>query len=217
MDWLNQLDAQWAEVSLWGGEFSGRLRGVRSPAVVLSAPCPNEAAALSATARWLGRINGRSPGGWHIQPAGSVIDGVSLYGIECTGVDAYRDLEPGERFGLAFRQGRVHVGTSRAVLERLLEGEAAPSTFGAVLGPPFVAGSVGGIRVDLAAGGKTLRNGLAVVTLYDLMSGGPTRHDPAKRMKVLSRLLSSLESLDSASLAARPDGEETVIEMRIGP
>ena len=209
--WAHDLGARDVVVALFGDEFSGRIRGVRCPSVVVAVRNGDESRAALATRRCLDRLNQRTGAAWMMESSRLPEFGDLLLTIASTESAAYRRLAEGERFAVSVQGEWTLLGTNRSVLERLRAGSAT----GRRPEAPVPAWDITPlVWMDLVSGGKTVRNGLAVATLYRMSSGGGAE-DPYAMVKQLTH---ALEPAGQLALRALPAvGNETGLEITWGP
>ena len=124
---------------------------------------------------------------------------------------AYQDLVDGEQVAVSVHDGWTLLATNRSVLERLRAGSAAGRRPEAPV-PPW--DTPPALWFDLESGGKTVRNGLAVATLFQLSRSGRIE-DPYVMWKQLTHILEPAHQL---VLRAGPGaGGGVQLELTWGP
>jgi hypothetical protein len=215
-DWLSELWPRLEPVvrrpialGLFGGELSGRLFGLRVPALLAATPVTDDRQAVNHLLSLVDAMNARFQLGLI---AGKSAEGEpALFTIEGTSGNAYANLAPEERAGFAVVNGWLivssHVGALRSILAGPIEASpAAPGDEPADLLQGWL---------KMGSGGKAIRSVLAVLTLQAAMQGEATR-DYRIRLRSLRDWILALEALDRIDIRISQTGRSLSLEFSNG-
>ena len=202
---------------LVGGEYGGRLHGLRVPAVVGVVPTEGGHAALAWVQAALDRLNTRFDLGLYSVPSG---DRDRVYSVRSSGETVYSTLSEDEQVAWTVDGDWLVVSTSRATLESLLQRRswAKDDRRAAALSDPWrwIAEDphVATGWIDVPRAGKAVRNVLAVAQLQALQTSN------RERGATLQQVRSGLNLLDGfgqARLWVEPAESEIDLCVRITP
>lgn len=203
--------------ALFGGEFSGRLHGLRVPSATASIVIGDEVAAQRAAAVML--IRAGEALGIPLVPEPVPIDGVRVFGVGAPGHPGYGDLPPEERAAYAVVDGCLLVSSHLEPLMRLLQrrhwnppptSPIPPEGLWTTLHPLAPAS----FSCRLRETGQSLRNGLAVMRLNRLLHGGDAGLEP---MDMARNAIVGLQELGMARGWIQVEPNECAIHVEIGP
>ena len=197
-DWLTELwrnmeplCKQPIALGLFGGDLSGRLMGLRIPALLAATPVENELQAVKDLLMTLDSMNARFQLG--LIAGKETVGRYALYVLEGTTGGWYANLAPEERAGFAVGEGWFVASSHAGTLRTLLASHSTPSP-SAPGGEPETNSILHG-WLRLGAGGKTIRGALAVLSLRAVLNGdSPT--GGRTRLRILRDWILSLEPLD---------------------
>ncbi len=167
-------------LALLGGEESGRMHGIRIPALAIAGSVEDEEASLAAARDYLDRLNARH--GWGLFPAEERIGERRGFSVSSSEPTPYGALPAGERVGFAALDGQLLVSSSMDVLRRLVSrydwsvAEAEAEAGGWRRRAPMREGAVS-VWFDLARTAETLRKGLYARALVRMAAGGQVDMD----------------------------------------
>lgn len=202
---------------LVGGEYGGRLHGLRIPAVVGMIPTGGESAALAWVRAALDHLNVRFDLGLYSVPSS---DRDRVYAVRSTAETVYSALPEDEQVAWTVEGDWLVFSTSRLTLESLLQRRswAMGTRHAAGLSDPWrwLADDphVAAGWIDVPRAGKAVRNVLAVVQLQALQTSDRTLG--AKLQRVRSGL-NLLDGFGQARLWVEPAESEIDLCLRITP
>lgn len=178
--WLHRWDTPWLDtlhhavaeldldqlgLFLLGGEYSGRLRGVKIPACVLVLPVSNPEIAPDRVSAYLDQINGDFQLG--LFPAEEYVGDRKLFSVATSVRGAYGDLADEERIAYAVLDEMLLVATSVEPLRKLVARYDWQTALDEQeFGPWNVADVASGtLWFDLAEGLETVRKGMFAYTV----------------------------------------------------
>ena len=205
--------------SLLSGDYSGRLKGIKIPALVVGIPAADGEAALAWARAALDRLNARYRWGLIPQelPAG---DG-EVFAVSGTGEGIYATLAPEEQAAYAFHGGWLLLASNAGCLQRLIErrhGDGAvpePGRARWMEGLNEVQAPCYG-WIDLARGGKTLRLAVTTYSLKLLMEDPRGSQKPRERLNEAKAWIDSFAPLDTCRFWLRSDGHTVNVSFKAG-
>jgi hypothetical protein len=205
-------------VALFGGEYSGRLRGVRVPAVIAAIPVADEANALRAAASTLHRLNQRHPWGLFMKDVpGETTD---LHLVDAGPGTDYAEQPVEEKIAFGVAGGCLLVASNYDTLQRLLARSAWAR-------PPAAEGPAGLWEVmkdpaplsgafDLDRAGKAVRNGLAVYAMTQMMSSRPGASRARARTDTVKKGVIGLQKLGAGHCRLNQGPHGAVLTLEVG-
>jgi hypothetical protein len=184
-------------LGLFGGDLSGRLFGLRVPALVAATPVEDGNLALSGMLTLIDTMNARHQLGLI---AGKPAAGEPpVYTLEGTSQNVYSRLAPEERAGFAVVNGWFVASSHAGALREILSGS--------VDSPPSAPGpsEVMRGRLNLGAAGKSIRSVLAVLSLQAALRGEETAVF-RERLRSWRDWVLVFESLDRMNLRVTQHG-----------
>lgn len=161
-------------MALFGGEFSGRLHGVRVPALAAAWPVRDGPTAIRVAEAALTRVGAATGMALLSEPVDSMPEAV--FSVSVPPPSEYGMLDSGERAAYAVVDGWMVASSHLDSLTRILRrrrwnpADQAAGSAGALWGGLQPDASVT-VACDLFAAGDTIRNGLAVYRLSKMMEG----------------------------------------------
>lgn len=190
-------------LGLFGGDLSGRLFGLRVPALVAATPVADADQTFSGMLALIDTMNARYRLG--LIAAKPAADGPQIYTLEGTSDNVYSKLAPEERAGFAVTNGwfiaSSHAGALRAILSVPMD-------------PPPPAPDPAEIlrgRMNLGAAGKSIRSVLAVLSLQAAMRGEGTAGF-RDRLRAWRDWVLVFESLNKLDFRVTQDGRIMRVE-----
>ncbi len=206
-------------IGLFGGEYSGRLRGLRVPAIVAVSPVPDEGQALRAAASTLHRLNARQEWGLLMKD----IPGESnvIHVVDSASGTAYAEQPTEEKFAFGVVEGCLLVASNYDTLQRLVarrQWASAPTEPGA-LGVWRVARDASPMAgsFDLERSGKSVRNGLAVYAMTQMMSSRPGASEARGRTEKIKQGVMGIQELGSGYCRLESGPKGAVLNLELGP
>jgi hypothetical protein len=213
---------------VFGGKRSGRLMGLRVPALIVAARAAGdgEADLSSRASEALDGFNRGGGGGWI--PVTQSVGGRDIVIVESTRAGFYAALAPGERAALARLDDWVVLSSSVDVLREVLEPEpdaggqgGEPSAHLARWWREFCTETDTAVHAslrlyaDVPAAAKGLRNLLAVTSMA--LAVGGTDQSGARRgnLQAWQDALEWAGLVDRLSLDVADDGRETELRFRL--
>lgn len=201
---------------LSGGEYSGRLFGFRTPALLAGVQMADPTLFRATIAGALDELNARHRLGLIANTM--VVNSQAVVVVEGLMPSAYRELAPDERVALVARGGWMICSSSLAALTNLIARTGLDSA-GTWRSDDSSRDACGTLWVDLPAAADMLTKSLAV---YDLMTYAQAQGRPsgAARRQWDEVLRWAQEFKDLGSLTARvttePDASEPVLRFVVG-
>jgi hypothetical protein len=209
-----------ATVALFGGEYSGRLHGLRVPAVAVAFAVRDEAAAARAAEGIL--IRAGAAVGIPFLPEPGWIDETRVIGVSAPAHVGYGELPAEERAAYAIVDGWLVVSSHRGNLAQLLrrrEWASGADRPGANQGSAD--GLWGGLHPTAPASmscrlpeaGQAVRNALAVYRLSRMSQGGG---DAPERWEAVRDVIAAFQELESARGWVEQEGDVWIGRLELG-
>ena len=203
-----------AALILVGGEYGGRLNGLRVPALAFCIDISDQAQPVAWMQELLKHIRRALDIHLVLTPSGE--GGAPLYTVDPAAAGRYAQLDPSERAAVALVGPWLVVSSSRQSLDRLLERQAwTPDGNGLAAAEWVHTGEHEGDILlsgwsDLRRTGKSVGNLLAVRNLVSMQSGTFSREEMMERIEQTKSWIRCVQELESARLQAlrRENGAE---------
>ena len=200
--------------ALCGGDYSGRVMGLRVPSLLVAARARDAASVLDAVTDAVDRLNAQE--GWTMLARRIETDARTLVVLESAQEDMYSSLGEHERLVFTEEDGWLVFATNIDALERVLQD--APAA-GDALRWQVAMGAGEGTGYawsDLAESGKAVRNALAVYSLAlavgDSSGSAPTR----KTLDEIREWIVSLQALGTGTAWAERNDDQWQIRFSFG-
>lgn len=190
LDYVRRETAAPAELALFGGEYSGRLFGMKTPAIAMAATLRRPDAAAAALQERMDRINAIYRTAVSLGPAPDPAG--PLLAVTVSNLPFYSSLPTGEQAAVAFRQDRLYAASNLESLRAIL---AAPRDKTPAPSPGET--SALSFRLNLREGAPSIRNGLAVAALALMMQDRERTRATRAQINRLRDLLQRLEPLET--------------------
>ena len=216
---LADMDVPHVAAGLLGGAFSGRLKGIRVPSLVLALQTDDEEAGLRAMHAALDLLNAEYQLG--AIPKAQHSGAGRLYRIDASTEHAYGRLADGEQAGYAFAGQWMVLCSSSGVLEQLLlryhagrGSEAAAAPWRAATDEADAASC----WLNLEEGGKTAKLALTAYSLKLLFSGPDQIGETLAAINEAKAWIDALSSLKRGRLALHEkEGGRAQMTFDVGP
>jgi hypothetical protein len=205
--------------SLLTGDYGGRLKGIKIPALVAGIPVRDGEAALSWAAGALDRLNARYR--WGLIPQELPTAGGRVFAVAGTGEGAYAALAPEEQAAYALCDGWLLLASNAQALQKLVERYAREESL-LEAGPARWKHGLNEIQapcygwIDLARGGKTLRLAVTTYSLKLLMEDPRGSQKPRQRLNEAKAWIDSFAPLDTCRFWLGSDGRMLNVSFRAG-
>ncbi|MBN1558364.1 MAG: hypothetical protein JW951_09485 [Lentisphaerae bacterium] len=196
----------------FSGEHSGRLLGLRVPALMAGVTVEDETGALDRLAAALDGVNARY--GWGLIPQRRVRGGVEIMVIENTRGGIYGSLGADERPAFAAVEGWLLGCSSAGVLEQVLRDGAAGAA--PVWAEGLRRGTEGYAWVDLEAAGAALRKAMAAYALVLLVQDTDGSETARRRLEQIRAWTERLAPLKTAEFRVAEDLPRPAVQFRVG-
>lgn len=163
LDYVRRETTAPAELALFGGDYSGRLFGMKTPAIAMAATLRRPDAAAAALQERMDRINAIYRTAVSLGPAPDPAG--PLLAVTISSLPFYSSLPTGEQAAVAFRQDRIYAATNLDSLRAILAARQDDSP----ASPPSGETAALSFRMNLREGAASIRNGLAVAALALMM------------------------------------------------
>lgn len=215
-DVIRQERADTAMVAVLGGDFSGRFKAIKVPAIVVGIPVAGREGVATRIQQALDRLNARYRWGLISTAVGSN----EVYAIEGTALESHAGLAFEEKPAYAIVGGWLLFGSNLGSLSRVVARyedpaarAAAPSRWRRELGG---VGAPASAWVDLVQGAKTLRLGLATYSLKLFLEDPQGSQRLRQRLNEAKAWIDSLAPLDTGRFWATPGAGGMEIRFKLG-
>ena len=206
-------------VAVLGDEFSGRLKGIKVPAMITGIPVNDATNTLSWMKQTLDRLNAKYR--WGLIPREVYANGSTVFAVETTAPGFYSTLTLEEKPAYTVCGKWFLLASNLESLTRLVtrvqqspvgsKGEEAQweADLDSMPAPCFA-------RVDLARGGKTLRLALATYSLKLLLEDAQGTLGIRQRLNEVKAWIDSLAPLQTCRFWLRSDGQMMQVQFKAG-
>ncbi len=201
LDYVRRETTGPAAVGLFGGDFSGRLFGMKTPGMVAAATLRRPDAAAAMLMERVDRLNVLYRAAASLGPVPDT--GGPLLAITVSSVPFYAALPTSEQAAVAFRSNRIYAASNLETLRAVVS--AAPA---AAAAPASAVSGAALLRLNLKEGAPSIRNGLAVVALALMMQdreGTRAARAAINQIRDTLRWLEPLERIEADLLLAEDD------------
>ena len=206
-------------MAVLGDEFSGRIKGIKVPAIIVGIPVDNSTNTLGWMKQALDRLNAKYR--WGLIPREVDANGSAMFAIENTASDFYSTLTLEEKPAYTICGEWLVLSSSLGSLSSLvarfhqMPADARRQETGwkgdlnSVSTPCFA-------RIDLARGGKTLRLALTTYGLKLLLEDAKGTLDLRQRLNEVKAWIDSLAPLQTGRFWLRSDGQMMQVQFKAG-
>lgn len=215
---LRQEKAGVVALAILGGDFSGRLKGIKLPTLVAGIPVEEEGRALAWMKDALDRLNARYR--WGLVPRESPAGQGKMTIIEGTSTNFLSALLPQESPAYAVRGGWFLLGSNAEGLGKLLAAQEA--TAAATTSRPRWAIDLPDqpapayVWLDLLKAGQTIRLALSTWSLKLLIEDPRGTLETRQRLNEARAWVDSLMPMETARFWLRSDGSVMEINFKAG-
>ncbi len=212
---IREQRSELVTVAAVGGDFGGRLKGIKIPAVLCAVPVKNETNTVAWMSQALDRLNARYRWGLvaHEVPA----PGARVFALEGTASSFFSSLTLEEKPAFAVCDGWLlmssSLGSLSKIVERYYRAEPKDGRWAADLdevdAPAYA-------WMDLANGGKALRLAITTYSLKLLFEDAQGSQKTRQQLNEAKAWIDSLVPLQAARLWMRADGKTMEIKFRAG-
>ncbi len=213
--WISRMDGESLMLSVLGGEYSGRIRGIKWPALLAGVPIGEAAEAREVMQPLLDDLNRTYQWGLilHEIPQG---DQPAIYIIESTAGNAYGKLNLQEQMACTVRGGWLllasNSGTLMKICGRYSRGEQGASA-GWIRPVP---GDAALCRLDLAGGGKIVKLALGAYSLKLLFSDPDGTQEERQRINEYKAWIDMLAPFGQLRARVYSDNEQAILKLHMG-
>jgi len=199
---------------LLGGDHSGRILGLKVPAIVAGVRVTDEDQAMEAATESLDAINAAR--GWSLIPRKETVGAHPVVVVDGTRGGLYGSAGEKEKPAFTVSSGWFVLSSNMGTLEKLLRGMDAAGVMG-VNGAEWREGIGSGegpayAWIDMESSGVALRNAIAVYTLVLLAQNAPDRAELREGLERAKTWIDAAGSIETCMLWL--DSEETEFELR---
>jgi hypothetical protein len=212
---VREQGAEGVAVALLGGEYGGRLLGIRVPSVLLAIPLQDAGAVPARMQRMLDRLNARNR--WGLIPHRLDIGAGEITILEGTAGTLYARLPLQDKPAYAVKGDWLLFASNADALANVLRRETGVSD-----APPCwsadsdVAATPLYLWADFMRGSQTLRLAISAYSLKLLVEDARGTMEQRQRLNEIRAWLDVLEPLGQFAVRAEPRGEDTTVHFRIG-
>lgn len=212
-----ETDAPHVAAALLGGEFSGRVKGIRIPSLVLAIQTSDRDACMRAVNSALDRLNAEYRLGAILRGTGSG----DVFRIDVSREHPYGRLADGERAGIALTEDWLVLSSSSSALERLVQryaaaGAAADKTSLSRVSPSDE-GAAASAWIDLEKGGKTAKLALTAYSLKLIFSGSDQADETLASINEVKAWIDALSLLENGRMVLHEEDGQAELEFNVGP
>jgi hypothetical protein len=209
-------------VAVLGDEFSGRIKGIKVPAILAGIPVANSADTLAWMKQALDRLNAKYR--WGLIPRELNANGNALFAIENTASNFYSTLTLEEKPAYTICGEWLLLSSNLASLSNLVERfrQMPSGVQGAQSRETWWKGDLDSVstpcfaRIDLAHGGKTLRLALTTYGLKLLLEDAKGTLGIRQRLNEAKAWIDSLAPLQTCRFWLRSDGQMMQVQFKAG-
>jgi hypothetical protein len=194
-------------VGLLGGEYSGRLKGIKLPTLTVGSAVKDEDAAIAALQRHLDDLNARW--NWGLVPNAVDSDFGRLLAVEGTAATWYSGLADRERVACLVSNGWVLFSSNTEALTNLLAHARGGNR--SWVGDAAIHG-----EINLEEGGKTLRLAIAAWSLKLAMEDPDGSRPLRQKLNEAKAWMDTLAPLKRLRFSVRQAPEGTLINLKAG-
>lgn len=213
--WMGKLEGDALMLCVLGGDYSGRIKGIKWPALLAGMPVGNEKDPREVVQPLLDDLNRAYQWGLilHEIPQG---DQPSIFIIESTAGNAYGKLSLQEQMACTVRGGWLLLASNSATLMKICGhysrgGQTASA--GWYMPEP---GDAALCRMDLAGGGNVLKLALGAYSLKLLFSDPAGTQEERQRINEYKAWIDMLAPFGLLQARARSDREHLTIKFQLG-
>lgn len=219
-DVVKREGSETAAVALFGGEYGGRFKAIKVPAIVVGIPVANAEQALARVAEALDRLNARYR--WGLIPRDVAVGSNHVYAIEGTAVPSYAVLTLEEKPAYAVCGGWLLLASNLGSLGKLV---ARYAEAGAVPTPRAAAWTRGADAagnapcygwIDLVQGGKTVRLAITTYSLKLFLEDPEGTHRARQRLNEVKAWIDALAPLKNCRFWITPRRETIEVRFSMG-
>ena len=206
-------------VAVLGDEFSGRIKGIKVPAVIAGIPVDDSTNTLAWMKQALDRLNAKYR--WGLIPREVYANGSTVFAIENTASNFYSTLTLEEKPAYAICGEWLllssNLGSLSSLVARIQQMPAGSrrqeaqwkTDLDSMPAPCFA-------RIDLARGGKTLRLALTTYALKLLLEDAKGTLGVRQRLNEAKAWIDSLAPLQTCRFWLRSDGQMMQVQFKAG-
>ena len=213
---LAQANAPAVALGLFGGETSGRFRGIRVPTIMAGYFAGTQTDVKQDLLRLLDRWNARYR--WGLVLAENRVNGRIVWRIESTADTAYAAIDPTEQIAFTVDDGWVYISSNYKGLESLLASRAmarnaADQGFADVMQDQAGRG-VGYFGMDMARGNDTLRLAISAYSLKLLFEDAQGSRETRQKLNEAKAWLDMLARFGSIHMRISHEDEMYSFEVK---
>ena len=201
-------------VGILGGEYSGRLRGLKLPALLAGLPVMNEAEGMQLLTDTLDELNARAS--WGLIATDRIEEGERIRVIESTLQTPYARFPAAERLACAYRDGWLLFSSNAAsllkVMKRREPSAGEPDWYRALSAEEATMA----IWLNLTDSAKAWRGVIKLYSLKLLLEDPDETRLVRERMNLALAWIDALEPMRSAYMEQRQRGDDIEINLRLG-
>lgn len=204
-------------VGLFGGEYGGRLKGIRMPSLLLALPVTDEAAAHAQIRRALDNLNARYR--WGLIPHRADTSTESVVVFEGTAGNLYGSLPLEEKPAYSICGGWLLLGSNSDALGRLVARyRAAGADAAAPCWSPAsdASGAPAYVWADFARGAPTLRLAISAYSLKLLMEDAQKTMGQRQRLNEIKAWIDAMEPIGQCAVWMESRPEDVRVRFRMG-
>lgn len=216
---IREQKAESIMVAVLGDEFSGRIKGIKVPAIIAGIPVDNSTNTLAWMKQALDRLNAKYR--WGLIPREVYANGSTVFAIESTASSFYSTLTLEEKPAYAICGEWLLLSSNVESLSSLMarikqmptgserEEPQWKTDLDSMPAPCFV-------RINLARGGKTLRLALTTYALKLLLEDAQGTLGVRQRLNEAKAWIDSLAPLQTCRFWLRADGQMMQVRFKAG-
>jgi hypothetical protein len=219
-DVIEEDSADGVALALFGGDYSGRFKGIKVPTVMAGFHLTDPAHAPLRLRKLVDRWNARYR--WGLVPVEMPVADTVLWRLEGTSGSLYAGLAPAEQ--IAVRQaGAWLIGSSNTrsletlTRERGGAGAGGDGVWTDRMADAFAGQADGYLGFDLVRGSEAFRLAISAYSLKLLFEDAAGSRDQRQQLNKIKAWLEVLAKLDQIHLVARVDDANLAVEFAAGP
>ena len=209
------MDGEMGGRLAWGAMRTLGLSGLRVPTVLLATPAPDPDAAAAAIQRVLDRSNARHRAAFVLRPL--VQEGVALHVLESAGGDEWVDaLARSDRPAFAVLDGWLLASSNLAALQKLVRRAGGEDIPAAWAGLAADRADTAAAWLDLARGGKVVRDAIATWSMAQMFLDGGDSRAARERLNEVRTWIDAFEPLGEARIRLGRRAGRAVLAVDLG-
>jgi len=220
LDLLDHGNGQAVAVGMFGGDISGRYKGIKVPTLMGAVQLPEETDMSAFIQQSVDRWNAKYQ--WGLVPVAQISDSSTVYRIEGTSDNFYSGFAPQEQVALIQAGRWLMISSNLKGLETLLaktriSTDTAQKSWADKMDEAANGGAIGYFGMDLVRGAETFRLAISAYSLKLLFEDASGSKETRQMLNEAKAWLDVLSQMDQLHLYGTKDGPYVKIDFDSGP